>query len=253
MPDGQTYFGDAAPSEIAEIPTPHDPIHAISPEIAQAGLPKADQPIIATSKAEQPTIGTRRPPSLRVTTVKTIEDFMRVTAIRAVVYMGEQECPYEEEFDGNDFCATHLIGWINNEPVACLRLRYFGGFAKMERVAVRKEYRKSRIAVTTIKAGIAHCRRKGFTRIIGHARNELIPLYKRYGFKIEENARSLVFSDFSYTEMVREEALPENAITQEGCPYALIRPEGDWDNPGILEQSVDRSAEQDAAYSLAAE
>lgn len=194
-----------------------------------------------------------RQKELNVTTVKTIEDFMRVTTIRAVVYMGEQECPYEEEFDGNDFCATHLIGWVDGEPVACLRLRYFGDFAKMERVAVRKEYRKSRIAVTIIKAGIEHSRRKGFTKIIGHARDELIPLYRRHGFKIEENARSLVFSDYSYTEMVRKDPLPENAITMDGCPYALIRPEGDWDVQGVLEDSVDRSVQPNASFALAAE
>ncbi|MEM8869750.1 MAG: GNAT family N-acetyltransferase [Pseudomonadota bacterium] len=191
---------------------------------------------------------------LKVTTAKNIEDIMRVTAIRAAVYMAEQDCPYEEEFDGNDFCATHMIGWVNGEPVACLRLRYFGGFAKMERVAVRQSHRKSKIAFKMIRAGIEHCTRKGFTKVIGHARDELIPLYRLFGFRVEENARSLVFSDYSYTEMVRETELPENAITLETDPYALIRPEGDWDRQGILEVSVDRSATaQESGYALAAE
>ncbi|MEM8787668.1 MAG: GNAT family N-acetyltransferase [Pseudomonadota bacterium] len=196
-----------------------------------------------------------RRPVLKVTTAKSIEDIMRVVTIRAAVYMAEQDCPYEEEFDGNDFCATHMIGWVDGEPVACLRLRYFGGFAKMERVAVRQSHRKSRIAFKMIRAGIEHCARKGFSKIIGHARDELIPLYRMFGFAVEENARSLVFSDYSYTEMVREEALPENAITLEADPYALIRPEGDWDTPGVLEASVDRSATASSAggYAMAAE
>lgn len=193
----------------------------------------------------------RKKPLLKITTVKTIEDMMRVTAIRAAVYMAEQDCPYEEEFDGNDFCATHLIGWVNGEPVACMRLRYFGGFAKMERVAVREKYRKTRIAFKLIREGIEHCNRKGFTKVIGHARDELIPLYKMFGFRVEENARSLVFSDYSYTEMVHTGDLPDNAITLQSCPYALIRPEGDWDRPGILEDSVDRSGTE--SYAMAAE
>ena len=195
----------------------------------------------------------KRRPVLKVTPVKTIEDMMRVTAIRAAVYMAEQDCPYEEEYDGNDFCATHLIGWVDGEPVACLRLRYFGGFAKMERVAVRHHFRKTRIAFKMIRAGIEHCHRKGFTKVIGHARDELIPLYRLFGFKVEENARSLVFSDYSYTEMTLDGPLPENAITLESCPYALIRPEGDWDRPGILEKSVDRNAQKESAYAMAAE
>lgn len=191
---------------------------------------------------------------LKVTTAKNIEDIMRVTSIRAAVYMAEQDCPYEEEFDGNDFCATHMIGWVNGEPVACLRLRYFGGFAKMERVAVRSSHRKSKIAFKMIRAGIEHCTRKGFTKIIGHARDELIPLYRLFGFRVEEDARSLVFSDYSYTEMVRETELPANAITLETDPYALIRPEGDWDREGILEVSVDRTAATPGSgFAMAAE
>jgi predicted GNAT family N-acyltransferase len=191
---------------------------------------------------------------LSVKVVRNIEDIMRITAIRAAVYMAEQNCPYEEEFDGNDFCATHLIGYVDNEPVACLRMRYFGGFAKMERLAVRHEFRKTRIAFKVIREGIKHCNRKGFTKIYGHARDELIPLWGMFGFKVYEGSRQLVFSEYSYTEMVCENELPENAITLEASPYQLIRPEGDWDRPGILEESAvrDLQTSQDN-YSVAAE
>lgn len=207
-----------------------------------------------TPREQGPQAANAAVPVLKVTTAKTIEDIMRVTTIRAAVYMAEQDCPYEEEFDGNDFCATHLIGWVNGEPVACMRLRYFGGFAKMERVAVKARYRKTKIAFKMIRAGIDHCARKGFTKIIGHARDELIPLYRMFGFYVPEKARSLVFSDYSYTEMVRDVELPENAITLEYDPYAIIRPEGDWDRPGVLEASVDRATDEGATqFALAAE
>jgi hypothetical protein len=33
----------------------------------------------------------------------TVEDLMKVFAVRAATYMNEQNCPYAEEFDGNDF------------------------------------------------------------------------------------------------------------------------------------------------------
>lgn len=189
-------------------------------------------------------------PKLRVTTVQTIEGMMQVTAIRAIVYMGEQECPYEEEFDGNDFCATHMIGWVGNEPAACLRIRYFGGFAKIERLSVRHNYRNSKIAFKLIRAAFEHCTRKGFSKVLGHARNELIPLYKMFGCKVAESGRSLVFSDYSYTEMIWEGELPVDAITLDSDPYALIRPEGDWDQRGVLEDSVDRAPD---TYAVAAE
>ncbi len=179
--------------------------------------------------------------ALSVRVVRNIEDMMKITAIRAAVYMAEQSCPYEEEFDGNDFTATHFIGYVGREPAACLRVRYFGSFAKMERLAVRHEYRKSRIAFRTIREGIRFCNRKGFNRIYGHARDELIPLWRMFGFKVYEGSRSLVFSDYSYTEMICENPAPDDAITLEVDPYHLIRPEGDWDRPGVLEASIDRA------------
>ncbi len=188
-------------------------------------------------------------PELRVTTAKTIEDIMRVTAVRAAVYMAEQDCPYDEEFDGNDFCATHMIGWVGTEPVGCLRIRYFGGFAKVERVAVRQAFRTSPIALTLIRTAFEHCARKGFTKVLGHVRDDLVPFYKTLGCRVADTGRKVVFSEISFTEMIWEAETPENALTLETSPYELIRPEGEWDRRGVLEQS----AERPLSYAIAAE
>jgi len=75
--------------------------------------------------------GDNKPPVLEVRVARTLDDLMMVVAIRALVYMGEQNCPYAEEFDGNDLVATNLIGFVNGEPAATVRMRYFGGFAKL--------------------------------------------------------------------------------------------------------------------------
>src|SRR6202140_1411975 len=47
--------------------------------------------------------------SVSVRVVRSMDEMARVIAIRGAVYMGEQRCPFEEEFDGNDFSAPHLI------------------------------------------------------------------------------------------------------------------------------------------------
>src|SRR5207237_2982964 len=73
-----------------------------------------------------------------ITVVHSIEDFMRVVSVRSATYVAEQHCPYDEEFDGNDFSASHLLSYVGKEPVGCLRIRYFAGFAKLERLAVRR-------------------------------------------------------------------------------------------------------------------
>src|SRR3954468_12066078 len=79
-------------------------------------------------------------------------DLMTVFAIRSAVYLAEQDCPIEEEFDGNDLVAAHFLGFVGREPVACLRVRFFGDFAKVERLAVRHQYRKSRVSFKLVQA-----------------------------------------------------------------------------------------------------
>jgi predicted GNAT family N-acyltransferase len=111
----------------------------------------------------------------------SIADLMQVVAIRAAVFLAEQSCPYEEEFDGNDFCALHLIASVGGEPAACLRVRFFADFAKLERLAVRHEFRRSVLAFEIVRAGIRLARRKGYTRIYGHAQDRLVPFWSRFG------------------------------------------------------------------------
>jgi predicted GNAT family N-acyltransferase len=178
--------------------------------------------------------------AVAVTVVRSIEDLMRVVSIRSAVYVGEQECPYLEEFDGNDFSATHLLGYAGKEPAACLRIRYFADFAKIERLAVRKEFRKRRVAVQLVEAAIDLCRTKGYQRLYGHAQKRLVKFWSQFGFETFPGGQELVFSDFDYVEMQMVAARRPNAITIGIDPYLIVRPEGQWHRPGILERSRSR-------------
>jgi predicted GNAT family N-acyltransferase len=178
---------------------------------------------------------------VKVTVARTFEDLMRVTSLRSAVYIGEQECPYEEEFDGNDLTATHLLGYIGNEPAGCLRIRYFADFAKVERLAVRREFRHTRLSFQLVRAAIELCRMKGYRRLYGHAQKRLVNFWSRFGFKVFEGGQELVFSDFDYVEMVAELDRHPDAISIGVDPYVIIRPEGRWHVPGILENSAHRA------------
>ena len=178
-----------------------------------------------------------------VKVARSLSDMMKVVSIRSAVYISEQDCPYDEEFDGNDFCSTHFIGYIGNEPAACLRARFFADFAKLERLAVRHEFRRSRLSFKIVKAGIEFARAKGYQRIYGHAQDRLVSFWSTFGARpMEARDRPLVFSDFSYTEMLLEAEPHPDAITLESDPYLMIRPEGKWHESGVLEQSAARDA-----------
>ena len=175
---------------------------------------------------------------LEIKIARGLDDLMMVYAIRAAVYMAEQECPYAEEFDGNDACATHFIGLVDGEPAGCVRSRFFHDFAKIERLAVLKRYRKSGLVFELCRSLIDHARRKGFPRIYGQAREGLEGLYERLG--ATPTGKKLSFSGFNYTEMLLELEPSQDAITLDSGGYVILRPEGDWDRPGILEISATR-------------
>jgi len=176
-----------------------------------------------------------------VEVVRSMEGMARVIAIRGAVYVGEQRCPLEEEFDGNDFSATHLIAHKDGEPVGCMRIRYFAGFAKLERLAVRMEHRGAGVAGCLVDAAIELCRKKGYSVLYAHAQKRLLAFWEARGFRPMGN-REFVFSDFDYVEVsLSTEAHPQS-ITLGDDPYVMIRPEGRWETPGILEKSVSRGA-----------
>jgi predicted GNAT family N-acyltransferase len=170
---------------------------------------------------------------------RSFDDLLMVYSVRSAVYIAEQECPFAEEFDGNDHCATHLIGFVNDEPAGCIRLRFFYDFAKIERLAVLKRFRKSALASELVSSGIDLVRRKGFRRIYGTAREGLEGFWARFG-GVPINDKKIMVSGFKYTEMVVDLSPLPNAITVENGAYVILRPEGDWDQPGILEFSATR-------------
>lgn len=173
---------------------------------------------------------------------RNMEDMARIMAIRAAVYMSEQDCPYAEEFDGNDFCAMHLVGYVGDEPAGSLRIRFFADFAKVERLAVRAAYRNSTLAFRLVRKSIEVCKRKGYSRIYGQAQEDLVNFWARFGAKPIPGRDQLVFSDHRYTEMLFEFPRANNAITLSSSGYEIIRPEGDWDIPGVLDMSASRPA-----------
>ncbi len=173
--------------------------------------------------------------------VHNINEFMQMVALRSAVFMSEQSCPYAEEFDGNDFSATHLVAYRHLEPVACIRVRCFAEFAKIERLAVRHEYRSSRVGFQIVWAAIEFARKKGYVKIYGHAQDRLVKFWSHFGAQPIKGRPKIQFSDFGYTEMLLDAKPHEEPITLDSDPYVIIRPEGLWHTPGILEKSSQRN------------
>ena len=174
-------------------------------------------------------------PRCTIGVARTVEDMMQAVAIRAAVYMAEQRCPYDEEFDGNDFAATHVVARVDGEPAGTVRIRYFGDFVKCERFAIRREFRKLGLGMLMHNHSVAFCRRKGFRLMLVHAQKRLLPYWTRVGFRPAGDV--FHFSDHEYVTMLLDLAEAPDRLGTLTDHDVLNRPEGEWDWPGVLERS----------------
>ena len=170
---------------------------------------------------------------------RSLDDFMMVAIVRGIVFMGEQKCPYAEEFDGNDLSGTNVLALVDGEPAATLRIRYFAGFAKLERMAVRAEYRHVQLGRSLFQWVEELCARKGYAEAFGQCQVRLFPFFQAC-FGAEANGPVFHFSDHQYQPLRFPIAKDPAALTMASDPMILQRPEGDWDRPGVLDHSAQR-------------
>ena len=233
-PDGVPLFTSAATPAAARL------FKSLGFDRARDHFPKAEKDVLVVFQ-------TPKEPALAVSMIatrvsRTIEDIMKVFSIRAATYMHEQPCPYDEEFDGNDFCAAHILGEIDGEPAGCIRIRFFADFVKIERLAVRHEFRSSTLAFRSVRAALEYCRAEGFRKAYGYARLDLVRLWSRFGFRVIAGHPTFEFSDVTYVEM-KAIVPPSNDVIGTGrSPFRIIRPEGLWDVPGPLDRSAMRGS-----------
>ena len=123
-----------------------------------------------------------------------------------------------------------------------MRLRYFADFCKLERLAVRQDFRQTRLASRIIRAAIEHARLKGYRKIYGHVQDRLVRFWSAFGAQPIGSERRLEFSDYSYTEIVINLEPHPSGLSLSVGAHILNRPEGAWDSPGILEASAERSS-----------
>jgi pyridoxal phosphate enzyme (YggS family) len=110
-------------------------------------------------------------------------DWEAVRALRAAVFIVEQGCPPEEEWDGFDASSVHFIGRCDGAIVATARTRPYGAFTKLERFAVARTHRGRGLGRTLVAAVIGDARRAGRALLL-HAQAHLEGFYRSFGFEV---------------------------------------------------------------------
>lgn len=118
--------------------------------------------------------------------VETREDLWKVLVIRGIVFIEEQKVDWEGEIDEFEDSAIHFLGEHEGQPVAAGRLRFLeGGWAKLERIAVRPAWRGQGHARRMVEAMMRAARDRGALRMKLHAQVYLEDFYASFGFRTE--------------------------------------------------------------------
>lgn len=121
--------------------------------------------------------------ALLVNKVKNKEELEKVFAVRRKVFVEEQNCPPELEWE-NEEESTHFLAEINGEPCGACRWRKTDAGYKLERFAVLKEFRGKRIGQALVAAALADLPESAHY-IYLNAQLSAMRLYSRFGFIAE--------------------------------------------------------------------
>ncbi|VVC04471.1 Acetyltransferase (GNAT) domain protein [Candidatus Burarchaeum australiense] len=103
--------------------------------------------------------------------------------IRTRVFMLELSVTLEEELDGLDESAMHVIAYANGRPVGTARLvELENGGGKIGRMAMLKEYRKKGAGTLMLKKLVEMARAMGMRGLETDARVKALPFYEALGF-----------------------------------------------------------------------
>lgn len=123
---------------------------------------------------------------IRVKKVENKEELDQAYAIREKVFIEEQECDRDEEFDQFDEESVHFIAYKNDVPAGTARYRRTTKGIKSERFAVLEQFRGEGVGkrlVQSVLADIDNTINEPGTLLYLHAQVHAMPLYAKYGFK----------------------------------------------------------------------
>lgn len=113
------------------------------------------------------------------------EDLERTLSVRKAVFCDEQLVPLDLEIDQYETCSIHTLGLLEDTAIASGRVRFVDGYAKIERLAVLKPYRKRGFGNLMLKYLLSVAGERGFSRFQLHAQVVSESFYLKHGFKPE--------------------------------------------------------------------
>jgi predicted GNAT family N-acyltransferase len=118
---------------------------------------------------------------IRVSRVNDPKDLEKVFAIRRQVFVVEQNCPPELEWEHEDE-SIHFLATVDGIPAGAARWRRTDKGYKLERFAVLKQFRGQGVGQELVKVVLKDLP-AGANYVYLHAQIQAMGLYEKAGFK----------------------------------------------------------------------
>jgi predicted GNAT family N-acyltransferase len=121
------------------------------------------------------------PVTVKASKVTDPADLEKVFAIRREVFVDEQNCPPELEWEFEDE-STHFLATVDNEPAGASRWRKTDKGYKLERFAVLQKFRGMGVGQELVRA-VLNDLPADATYVYMHAQIQAVSLYEKFGFE----------------------------------------------------------------------
>ncbi|MEM9101783.1 MAG: GNAT family N-acetyltransferase [Pseudomonadota bacterium] len=129
----------------------------------------------------------KSPEVMMINRVISHDDLIKCYVIRGIVFCEGQDIAYNIEHDDQELGSHHFLVEIQEEPVATARMRIEPGYAKLERIAVRKKYRGQQIGAKLITDMLVFAQKQGVSVAKLNAQSHLELYYQSLGFETTGN------------------------------------------------------------------
>jgi predicted GNAT family N-acyltransferase len=121
------------------------------------------------------------PKKIQVNKVTEPTDLEKVFAIRREVFVGEQNCPPELEWEHEEE-SNHFLATVDGIPAGASRWRKTDKGYKLERFAVLKDFRGKGVGQALVQA-VLNDLPEDADFVYLHAQIDAVTLYERFGFE----------------------------------------------------------------------
>lgn len=140
--------------------------------------------------------------NLEIKKVNYCQETSAIKYIRTKVFQEEQKISSSLEFDGLDETAIHLLAYVKNNPVGTVRMRQIAEHeAKIERLAVIKEFRNKKIGKKLMETSLKILAIDNYQTVVVYAQEYIKNLYMQLGF--EQTGATFAEAGIAHVKMIK--------------------------------------------------